>query len=68
MHDQPLTREEYLAARWVSEPLCLFDNCLETDGACAVVICSAERARDLPQPPALRARLGAVAARDSTRR
>src|SRR6185436_17291242 len=52
MGHKPLTREQYLEARWISEPLCLFDNCLETDGALAVVITSAERARDLPHPPA----------------
>lgn len=51
MHDRPLTREQYLSARWISEPLCLFDNCLESDGAGAAVIVSAERARDLRQPP-----------------
>ncbi|HEX5614645.1 MAG TPA: lipid-transfer protein [Acidimicrobiia bacterium] len=53
MHDKPLTRDDYMAARWISEPLCLFDNCLETDGALAVVITSAERARDCAQPPVL---------------
>ncbi len=52
MGHKPLTREQYMDARWISEPLCLFDNCLETDGALAVVITSAERARDLRQPPA----------------
>jgi acetyl-CoA acetyltransferase len=53
MGHKPLTREDYMNARWISEPLCLFDNCLETDGALAVVITSAERARDLKQPPAI---------------
>jgi len=52
MYEKPLTREQYMSARWVSEPLCLYDNCLETDGALAVVIVSAERARDLKQKPA----------------
>ncbi len=52
MYDKKLSREQYMEGRWISEPLCLFDNCLETDGALAVVITSAERARDLAQPPA----------------
>ena len=52
MCGKPLTVEQYLEARWISEPLCLFDNCLESDGAAAVVIVSAERARDLDVTPA----------------
>ena len=40
MGHKPMTRDDYMNARWISEPLCLFDNCLETDGALAVVITS----------------------------
>jgi acetyl-CoA acetyltransferase len=52
MGHKKLTRDDYMNARWISEPLCLFDNCLETDGALAVVIVSAERAADHARPPA----------------
>jgi acetyl-CoA acetyltransferase len=53
MKGQELTLEEYLNAPRVCEPLRKFDCCLETDCAAAVVVTSAERARDLPQPPVL---------------
>lgn len=52
MYEKPLTVEQYLEGRWISEPLCLYDNCLESDGAGAVVIVSAERAEDLDVTPA----------------
>jgi acetyl-CoA acetyltransferase len=48
---EPLTLEQYFAAPMVADPLCLFDYCLETDGALAFVVTSAEQARDLAQPP-----------------
>ncbi|MBB6415388.1 lipid-transfer protein [Streptomyces sp. AK010] len=51
MYDRPLTREMYMTSRWISEPLCLFDNCLETDGALACVVVCAERARDCRRRP-----------------
>ncbi|MFC5729347.1 MULTISPECIES: thiolase family protein [Nocardioides] len=47
----PLSLEEYHASRWVVEPLHLLDCCLVSNGGAAVIVTSAERARDLRQPP-----------------
>ncbi|MCG3170968.1 MAG: hypothetical protein CALGDGBN_02539 [Pseudomonadales bacterium] len=49
---KPLTRQDYLDAPMLAEPLCRFDYCLETDGAVAYVVSSAERARSLASVPA----------------
>jgi len=53
MYEKTMSLDDYMSARFISEPLCLFDNCLETDGALAAVLVSAERARDCPHPPAV---------------
>ncbi|MCX6532884.1 MAG: lipid-transfer protein [Actinobacteria bacterium] len=52
-YNQPITLEEHQASRWIVDPLHLLDCCQESDGGQALVITSAERARDLPNTPAL---------------
>lgn len=49
----PLTADDYFNGRMIADPLCLYDFCLETDGALAFIVTSEERARDLAQRPVL---------------
>ena len=47
---QPLTMDEYLSARMISAPMCLYDCDPLCDGSVAVVVSAVEAARDLPHP------------------
>ncbi len=52
MNGRPLDAATYDASRWIVEPFHLFDCCQENDGAAAMILVPAERARDLRQKPA----------------
>jgi len=51
MHGKPMTLDDYMASPMLADPYRFFDCCLETDGGAAVVVTSAERARDLDTRP-----------------
>lgn len=57
---EPLSRDEVLASRPVSDPLTRADCCLVTDGGGALILVSAERAKDLPAPPVYLLGVGAA--------
>ena len=48
---KPLTMDDYMAGRLIFEPLRLFDMCLESDGGCALLLTSPDRAKDCRKKP-----------------
>ncbi len=59
MYEKPLDEATYDASRWIVEPFHLYDCCQENDGAAAMILVSADRAKDYANEPAYV--LGAVA-------
>ncbi len=47
----PITIDDVINSRWISTPFHLLDCCLNSDGAAAFVVTSAENARNCPKPP-----------------
>ncbi len=51
MQRQPITMDDYMSSRKIVDPFRVLDICLESDGACAVVVTHRDRAKDLKQKP-----------------
>ncbi len=63
-YGKPLSIEDHQASRWIAEPLRLFDCCQESDGGCAQIVTTVERARDLEKRGAVIRGIGQAAAAD----
>ena len=50
-YEEPITLDQHQASRWIVEPLRLLDCCQESDGGVALIVTSAERARDAASKP-----------------
>jgi acetyl-CoA acetyltransferase len=51
IYREPMSFDEYMAARMISTPFCLYDCDVPCDGATAVIVSRRERARDLRHAP-----------------
>jgi acetyl-CoA acetyltransferase len=52
MHS-PMTIEDYLASRYIVDPIHLYDMCLVNDGGVCLIVRRADRAKDMPHEPVL---------------
>jgi acetyl-CoA acetyltransferase len=62
-YSTPMSRDDYFNARMIAEPLCLFDCDVPVDGCVALIVTTADRARDLRNQPAYIAGYGQNTAR-----
>ena len=51
IYRDPMTLDDYMGVRLVSEPLCLYDCDVPADGSTAIIVSRADSAPDLRQPP-----------------
>ncbi|MGE4649491.1 MAG: thiolase family protein, partial [Myxococcota bacterium] len=51
IYREPLSLDDYMSARMISTPLCLYDCDVPCDGATAVIVSHVDAARDLRKPP-----------------
>jgi acetyl-CoA acetyltransferase len=66
VYRDPMTMDDYLSARMISDPLCLYDCDAPIDGSIAVIVSAVEAARDLKNPPLrIEAMSGALYGKDS---
>jgi acetyl-CoA acetyltransferase len=56
----PLTMDDYLAARMISSPLCLFDCDVPIDGACVIIVSAPDAAKDCARDPLVIEAMGAA--------
>ena len=52
-YERPMTLDDHQTSRMICDPLRLYDCCQETDGGCAFVVTTPERAKDLAQKGAV---------------
>jgi acetyl-CoA acetyltransferase len=65
VYRDPLTLDDYLAARTISTPMCLYDCDVPVDGATAIVVSATETAADLRAPVRIDAMAGVIVGRPS---
>ena len=65
VYRDPLTVDDYLAARMISTPMCLYDCDVPVDGSTAIVVSAADTAADLRAPVGIEAMAGVIDGRPS---